>query len=82
MKWRRTGLIGADGSYNPNDWTLYADDGRDLARIYQIEHGPQQGRWFWAVHVDAQGRPWNGGTGTEATGREARKACETRLAGI
>ncbi len=82
MKWRRTWLKGADGSYDPNDWTLRADDGRNLARIYRIKHGPQQGRWFWAVQVDQQGWPFNGGTGTEATGREAREACESRLAGV
>ena len=82
MKWQRTGLLGADGSYDPDDWTLYADDGRNLARIYRIEHGPQEGRWFWAVHVDRQGHLFNGGTGTEATGPEAREACEARLAGL
>jgi hypothetical protein len=34
------------------------------------------GRWAWFVQVDAEGRPFNGGTGTAATGKEAREAVE------
>ena len=82
MKWRRTNILSADGSIRDDDWTLYADDGRNLARIYQVSHGPREGQWFWAVQIDTQGRPWNGGTGTEATGREAREACKARIPGI
>jgi hypothetical protein len=79
MKWRRTNLIGADGSLPEDDWTLYADNGRSLARIYFINHGPQQGRWFWAVQVDQQGRSFNGGTGHAGSGRQAKEECEVRL---
>jgi hypothetical protein len=31
---------------------------------------------MWFVQVDREGRPFNGGTGTEATGTEAREAVE------
>jgi hypothetical protein len=79
MKWRRTNLRRPDGSLDPDDWTRFAEDGRNLARIYKVEHGLKAGHWFWAVQVDKQGRSFNGGTGTEATGRGAKEACEARV---
>ena len=33
-------------------------------------------RWTWFVQVAPHGRHFNGGTGTEATGTEAREAVE------
>jgi hypothetical protein len=74
--WRRTNLIGADGARIPDDWSLLDDAGRSLARIYLRHGGPQAGRWCWHVLVAPDGTPFNGGTGTTATGREAREACE------
>lgn len=53
--------------------------GMPLARIYRYAFGPQAGRWSWFVLVAPDGSPCNGGTGTAATGREAREACEALI---
>ena len=42
----------------------------------RVTGGPQDGQWFWSVLVDAQGRPWNSGTGNAASGAEAKAAAE------
>jgi len=78
-KWRRTGLTRADGQLALDDWSLVDDNGRALARIYKTAGGPRDSQWFWSVLVDAEGRPFNGGTGYEPTGAEAKAACEARL---
>jgi hypothetical protein len=77
-RWRRTSFRRFDGSteFAPDDWCLTDDRGQPLARLYRQNGGPQGGRWLWFVQVDPQGRPWNGGAGTAATGREAREAVE------
>jgi hypothetical protein len=54
MKWRRADIRTSDGSIRDDDWRLYAGDGRELARIYQVGHGPRASHWFWAVQVDAR----------------------------
>lgn len=76
--WRRTSFKRLDGSVEaaPDDWTLCDAEGRPLARIYHYAFGPQAGRWSWFVLVAPDGIPANGGTGTAATGREAREMCE------
>ncbi|CAJ0891000.1 hypothetical protein AMST5_04097 [freshwater sediment metagenome] len=74
--WRRTSLTGADGAPVPDDWSLLDLAGRPLARLYLRQGGPQGGRWQWFVQIASDGTPFNGGTGTAATGREAREACE------
>lgn len=79
-KWRRTALTRSDGSPVPDDWSLVDEHLGPVARIYRMTGGPQDGLWFWAVQIDAQGRPWNGGTGQAADGRQAKEAVETVLA--
>jgi hypothetical protein len=76
--WRRTSFRRLDGSidFSPDDWCLEDVNGQPLARIYRYAYGPNAGRWAWFVQVAPQGRPFNGGTGTAETGREAREACE------
>jgi hypothetical protein len=75
-RWCRTSFRRLDGSIDivPNDWGLEDVNGQPLARIYLFAYGPNAGRWAWFVQVDPQGRPYNGGTGTAETGREAREA--------
>ncbi len=70
-----------DGSIElaADDWCLIDDAGRPLARIYRYLYGPNAGRWSWFVLAAPDGAPFNGGTGTAATGREAREACEARI---
>ncbi len=80
LKWRRTNLTGADGAPVPDDWSLVDDRGQPVGRIYRMTGGPKDGHWVWTVLVDEQGRPWNGGTGSCSTGREAKEAVEARLA--
>ena len=81
MKWRRTTFKCIDGSIecSPDDWTLESDTGRNLASIYLVSGGPKADQWFWSVLVDQNGRDFNGGTGTEATGRDAREAAEAMI---
>ena len=79
--WRRTSFRRLDGSidFAPDDWSLLDDAGRSVARIYRYLYGPHAGRWSWFVLVAPDGAPYNGGTGTATTGREAREACEARI---
>ncbi len=79
--WRRTAFRRLDGSmeFAADDWTLYDASGNPLARIYRYLYGPIAGRWSWFVMVAPDGTPFNGGTGTAATGREAREACEALI---
>ena len=53
-----------------------------MARIYKVRGGPQDSAWFWVEQVDAQGRPWNSGTGYCLTGKEAREAVERIIDGF
>lgn len=75
-RWRRTALIGANGLPVPDDWCLEDEQLGPVARIYRIRGGPRDGHWFWCVQVDANGRPFNGGSGSVPSGREAREAVE------
>jgi hypothetical protein len=79
--WRRTSFRRLDGSIDviADDWALEDPAGQPLARIYRTTGGPRDGRWLWFVLTDPQGRPFNGGTGTAATGQEAREASEARV---
>ncbi len=79
--WRRTSFRRLDGSVDsaPDDWTLLDGEGRPLARIYRYLYGPKAGCWSWFVQVAPDGTPFNGGTGTAPTGKEAREACEARV---
>jgi hypothetical protein len=70
-KWRRTALTGPDGAPVPDDWSLVDPALGPIARIYRMTGGPQGGQWYWAVQIDAQGRPWNSSSGNAATGAEA-----------
>ncbi len=60
----------------PDDWSLADERGQPVGRIYKMAGGPKDGHWFWTALIDAQGRPWNGGTGYYPTGREAKEAVE------
>lgn len=79
--WRRTSFRRLEGSIEivPDDWCLEDDAGQPLARIYLHKFGPNAGRWAWFVQVAPDGTPYNGGTGTAATGTEAREECEQRI---
>jgi hypothetical protein len=79
--WRRTSFKRLDGSIDvaPDDWTLFDDNGRPLARIYHYSFGPNAGRWAWFILVASDGVPFNSGTGVADTGREAREMCERIL---
>jgi hypothetical protein len=76
--WRRTAFNRLDGSVEaaPEDWSLLDDAGQPLARIYRYAFVPNAGRWSWFVLVAPDGTPANGGTGSAATGTEAREAVE------
>jgi hypothetical protein len=78
-KWRRTALTLYDGRPVPDDWTLVDAADQALGRIYKTTGGPLDGHWFWTVLVNAQGWPWNAGTGYCPTGREAKAAVEARV---
>lgn len=80
LKWRRTSFKRLDGSIDvlDDDWSLSLG-GLSIARIYRVNGGPQDGRWAWFVQVFSDGTPGNGGTGSAADGREARKSCEALL---
>jgi hypothetical protein len=77
-RWRRTSLTRADGQLVPDDWSLVDVCDQAIARIYRVTGSPRPGEWFWAVLVNAEGRPWNGGTGYELTGAAAKEQCEAR----
>jgi hypothetical protein len=81
-QWRRTALTRADGAPVPDDWCLVDPQLGPIARIYRVTGGPRDGNWFWAVQIDKQGRPWNGGTGYCPSGREAKEAVEARMAAL
>jgi hypothetical protein len=72
--WRHTSFKQLDGLTKsaPDDWTLYDDTGSPLERIYHHKFKPQAGCWSWTVLVAPDGTPFNCGTGTAATGKEAR----------
>jgi len=80
-RWRRTAFEGlnADVDIAPDDWCLQNASGQSLARIYKVADGPQDGRWFWAVQVGREGKPFNGGTSYADKGREAKEGCEARV---
>jgi hypothetical protein len=78
-RWRRTGLTRPDGYPAPDDWSLFDEKLGPVARLYRTAGGPQDGRWFWAVQIDAEGHPYNSGTGSCATGGEARQEIERIL---
>jgi hypothetical protein len=75
--WRRTSFRRLDGSveFSPDDWTLEDPSGQPLARIYRHLYGPRAGRWMWFVDVDAEGRPYNGGTGVALSSPRIAKIC-------
>ena len=78
--WRRTSFKRLDGSIDvaPDDWPLFDDNGRPLARIYITVSArmPDAAGSFWSRRY---GVPANGGTGVADTGREAREICERVL---
>ncbi len=79
--WRPTSFERPNGSAHvaPDDWTLYDDAGRPLARIYRYLYGPNAGRWLWIVLNAPKHTPFNAGTGYAATGLEALEICEDRV---
>jgi hypothetical protein len=77
-RWSRTFLkcLGRSVEFPSGDRRLEDDSGQPLARLYRQTGGPQGGRWMRFVHVDPEGRAWNGGTGLAEMGKEAREAVE------
>jgi hypothetical protein len=78
--WRRSVQVWPDKAITfANDWTLIAEDGRHLARIYDAgqEDGVEPGTWRWRVYR-ADGSAIGG---SAATGPEA-KAIVQKLAGV
>ena len=80
VKWRRTAFTRIDGAVDiaEDDWSLMIDR-LPAARIYRVNGGQNDGRWFWAVQIGPGRVPFNGGTGHAGGGREAREACEAIL---
>jgi hypothetical protein len=80
FKWRRTAFMRIDGAVDiaEDDWSLLVD-GLTAARIYRLNGGPNDGRWFWAVQIGPGCVPFNSGTGNTDGGRQAREACEAIL---
>jgi hypothetical protein len=80
FRWRRTAFARIDGAVDiaEDDWSLMIDR-LPAARIYRVNGGPNDGRWFWAVQIGPGRVPFNGGTGHAGGGREAREACEAIL---
>ena len=58
--------------WREDDWLL-VDGDEVLARAYAYEHGPQGGRWFWALSA------WGGHSGTADTFEGARTAVWARM---
>lgn len=56
-----------------DDWVLVDDQGEILARTYRLGHGPQAGRWFWALSA------WGGHSGVADGFEAARIAVKARL---
>jgi len=83
-RWRPTLSLQLNGLIDVtlDDWTLEDSAGRPLARIYRFLDGPNAGRWAWFIEVDLQGLPFDGDTGTAATGTEARDACEALVSRV
>jgi hypothetical protein len=79
--WHRTSFRRLDETVEtaPDDWTLFDDNGRPIARIYHYSFGPNAGRWAWFILVAPDGAPFKGGTGVAETGTEAREICERLL---
>lgn len=61
-----------DPEWRDDDWLL-VDGNEVLARTYAYEHGPQGGRWFWALSA------WGGHSGTADSFEQARVAVKARL---
>jgi hypothetical protein len=80
--WRRTSFKRLDGSIDvaPDDWTLFDDNGRPLARIYHYSFGPNAGRWSGFILVARRmARLPTAGAGIAETGTGAREICERVL---
>jgi hypothetical protein len=79
--WRRTAFRSASGDVEvaQDDWTLLRQSGEPIARLYNVNGGPQDGRWYWTVPFRPDGSVGSGGTGFAESGRAAREACEARI---
>jgi hypothetical protein len=69
-------VTSANGAVVPNDRCLVDEKLGPIAHVYRINGGPQNDRWFWAVLIDAQDRPWNSGSGSAPSGAAAKAEVE------
>lgn len=74
-------LLGGEQEISPDDWLLYDDEGRQVARISLVVGGPNNGKWRWSLQIRPDGERLNGGQGYCDTGKEARELCEARVPG-
>ena len=68
IKWMLTHEAFDDASPGP-DFTAF-DGETAIGRVYQVDHGPDRGVWFWAMTVEQPGSP----QGAPASGRAAERA--------
>jgi hypothetical protein len=71
-----------DGAFPPTDYVAY--DGEEIiGRVYRIEHGKDEGLWFWSMTAERPGPTFNARSGTEArrgdAGRRMVEAYEAML---
>ena len=70
LKMRPSGLA-SSGYYKDHADYLIFCGGWNIGRIYEIRSGPEELRWFWALHFP--GRPENLRTDNRAGSLEAAK---------
>lgn len=73
MRWRMTW----PNENRPQDGVLICDDGRTAARVYRVNHGPDDVRWRWFMQIHGAGA-FDTATGAAATKAEAKAICEAR----
>ena len=81
--WRRTAFasISGDVEIAPDDWTLLDPSGEPLARLYKVMGGPQDGRWYWTVLIQARrqrGKRWKRIYSDGARGEGSVRGAHTR----
>lgn len=76
-------MLWKPAKYKTNDFTGF-DNGEKVARIYQFEFGPQEGRWYWSVFAEVRRHVPNkqdcdGQVSSEREAKEAAEKCYAKL---